>query len=89
MFDSNGISTDDINVSLENTNDSTYTLTYTPDYDWLSSEERVYPVTIDPTTTVYSATAISEAFIGAVDQNATDPDKFHYLGADNKLYFKY
>lgn len=89
MFDSNGISTDDIDVSLENTNDSTYTLTYFPDYEWLSSEERVYPVTIDPTTTVYSATAISEAFIGANSSTATDLDKFHYLGPDNKLYFKY
>lgn len=89
MFDSNGISTDDIDVSLENIGESTYTLTYSPDYDWLSSEERAYPVTIDPTTTVYSATAISEAFIGAVSSTATDLDKFHYLGADNKLYFKY
>lgn len=89
MFDSNGISTDDIDVSLENTGDSTYTLTYSPDYDWLSSDERVYPVTIDPTTTVYSATAISEAFIGTDNSTATDLDKFHYLGADNKLYFKY
>ncbi len=89
MFDTNGISTDDIDVSLENTNESTYTLTYSPDYDWLSSDERVYPVTIDPTTTVYSATAISEAFIGTDNSTATDLDKFHYLGADNKLYFKY
>ena len=89
MFDSNGISTDDIDVSLENTNDSTYILTYSPDYGWLSSEERVYPVTIDPTTTVYSATTISEAFIGAVDESATDLDKFHYLKNANRLYFKY
>lgn len=89
MFDLNGISTDDINVSLENTGDSTYTLTYAPDYDWLSSEERVYPVTIDPTTTVYSATAISEAFIGTVDSTATDLDKFHYFKSGNRLYFKY
>ena len=89
MFDSNGISTDDIDVSLENTGDSTYTLTYAPDYSWLSSEERAYPVTIDPTTTVYSATAISEAFIGTVDSTATDLDKFHYLKNANRLYFKY
>lgn len=26
-----------------------YTLTYTPDYEWLSAKERVYPVRIDPT----------------------------------------
>ncbi len=89
MFDSNGISTDYIDVSLENIGESTYTLTYSPDYDWLSSDERVYPVTIDPTTTVYSATAISEAFIGTVDSTATDLDKFHYLKNANRLYFKY
>ena len=26
-----------------------YTLTYTPDYEWLSDKQRVYPVRIDPT----------------------------------------
>lgn len=89
MFDSNGISTDNIDVSLENTENSEYNLIYTPDYNWLSSNERVYPVTIDPTTTVYSATAISEAFIGTVDSTATDLDKYHYLKSGNRLYYKY
>ena len=89
MFDSNGASTAEIAVTLENTENSVYNLTYTPDYTWLSAEERAYPVTIDPTTTVYSATAISEAFIGTVNSTATDLDKYHYLGKSNRLYFKY
>ena len=89
MFDSNGISTDAIDVSLKNTGESTYTLTYSPDYDWLSSEERVYPVTIDPTTTVYSATAISELYLGKETSTATDADKFIYLSPLSKVCYKY
>lgn len=89
MFDSNGFSTDNIDVSLEKSENSEYNLTYSPDYDWLSSQDRAYPVTIDPTTTVYSATVISEAFIGTVNETATDLDKFHYFKNGNRLYFKY
>ncbi len=51
MFDSNGIYSYDIKVSLENVSSGEYELTYTPDYEWLKDKSRAYPVTVDPTIT--------------------------------------
>ncbi len=45
----------DIAVSVANENTSTVTLTYTPSKEWLESNERVYPVTIDPVIEMPSA----------------------------------
>jgi len=46
----------DIDVSFEEENGK-YVLTYIPSYEWLTSEERVYPVTIDPTIDYKAAVA--------------------------------
>lgn len=49
MFDSENATSYDIAVELEKTSEGVYTLTYTPDTDWLRDKTRVFPVTIDPT----------------------------------------
>ncbi|MBR2327549.1 MAG: DNRLRE domain-containing protein [Clostridia bacterium] len=52
MEDANGEYSDDISVTLSPTSSKNkYILTYTPAYEWLSSDDRVYPVTVDPTVT--------------------------------------
>ena len=43
----NGVSYD-IDVELKNQDKSVLTLIYTPSKEWLESEERVYPIVIDP-----------------------------------------
>lgn len=61
MWDDNGVSSEDINVSLENKGDH-YLYTITPDTKWLFDTERQYPVTIDPTiVTQQSARLIKDA----------------------------
>ncbi len=88
MFDSNGAYSSEISVTLdENTANSEYSLTYTPNYAWLSSSERTYPVTIDPTTTVYSANAILETIIGVTDSTVMDENS--YTLQTERLYYKY
>lgn len=54
MFDANDENSADITVTLEETeNGCRYTLT--PDREWLQNPERVWPVTLDPTTSQNSA----------------------------------
>ena len=48
MTDSAGEYSNDIETTLLRAGDS-YTITYKPNYEWLSAKERVYPVKIDPT----------------------------------------
>ncbi|MBE6714515.1 MAG: DNRLRE domain-containing protein, partial [Ruminococcaceae bacterium] len=48
MYDKIGAMSSDIDVSLTENEDGTYTYMLTPDKAWMLSAERVYPVTVDP-----------------------------------------
>ena len=54
--------------------DNGYTLTYTPDYEWLSAKEREYPVKIDPTLfkAIYKET-VTDTYVSNV-QTSNNPD---------------
>ena len=51
MFDSaeNSDISEKIEVRLEKKSEGVYSLTYLPDMDWFQDDNRVYPITIDPT----------------------------------------
>lgn len=57
MIDANDTISEDVAVSLEKSENG-YTLTYFPDYSWLSSEDTAYPITIDPTITVLNENSL-------------------------------
>ncbi len=48
MWDEAGESSSDIAVSVEHTSKKTVEITYTPSAEWLNSDERVYPIVVDP-----------------------------------------
>ena len=48
MYDSNKAYSEDIKMDIEETNNG-FEITLTPDKNWINSEERVYPIIIDPT----------------------------------------
>ena len=54
--------------------ESGFQLTYTPDYEWLSAKERVYPVRIDPTLfqAIYKQT-VTDTYVSNV-QTSSNPD---------------
>lgn len=58
MFDSGMGSSSDIQVDLIENKTGGYILAYTPDEEWLENEDRVYPVTLDPTVAVYNSQVI-------------------------------
>ena len=51
MIDSTGQYSDKITVSLKQTDENTYVLIVSADKDWINSEDRIFPVTIDPQIT--------------------------------------
>lgn len=48
MYDKNNITSSDIKYSLESVNVNEYILKVNPDKCWIDSQERVFPITIDP-----------------------------------------
>lgn len=83
MYDSKLEFTDKIDISLEE-KDNKYILKLEPDKEWLNEEERVYPVTIDPTiqTSLYVQN-IDDTFIYKGDTNNTTRDEAHILRVGN------
>ena len=55
MYDSAGELSEDIKVELQDKGSGNFTITMTPDAQWLNDSKRVYPVTIDPTATTSRA----------------------------------
>ncbi len=54
MYDSSGAESEDIAVTLTNLGENEYLLKLIPDAAWINAEDRVYPITIDPTVSYYS-----------------------------------
>lgn len=48
MIDADGVSSMDVEYSLETVSGSEYILTVTADADWMNDDSRAFPVTIDP-----------------------------------------
>lgn len=71
MNDAKGELSKDIKVTLVKEVNG-YTLTWTPNNDWLQDKSRIYPVTIDHTITTSTASAdIMDSFISESNPNGT------------------
>lgn len=65
MMDNEGRCSDKIDTAIKNGDDK-YILSYTPDFEWLSEKERVYPVSIDPTITLSNSSNIEDSFVSSI-----------------------
>ena len=64
LMDSEGTSSGSLSVELEDLGEGCYLLHYTPDREWLESEDRVWPVMLDPTiSNTVSRSYIQDSFI--------------------------
>ena len=77
MIDSNGVVCKNIFYKLSQNNDK-YILSLTLDLDWLKSEDRVYPIYIDPTIIIDQSNNIEDTFIYLNDTNI-DRNSLGYL----------
>ncbi len=83
MYDNKLEFSDSIDIKLEK-QEGKYRLTLVPDEKWLLAEERVYPVTIDPTiqTSLYIED-INDTYIYKTDANNTTKHNAHILRVGN------
>lgn len=72
MIDAEDNISENVAVALEESEEGLYVITYTPDYSWLTSNDTVYPVNIDPTVTVVSNKTnqnIEDTFVTTTTKN--------------------
>ncbi len=80
MYDSSGAVSYEVIYQLSETKDGGYALKITADTQWLSSDERVYPVTIDPT--VYAQTINKDSHVSH-NNPSTNFGNWQYLRVQN------
>ncbi len=80
MQDANNEVLNDIEVTAT-LNGDVWTVTYTPDEEWLTSEERAYPILLDPsvTTKEYNSN-ITDTYISNGDTANHSSEQYLYIG---------
>ena len=81
MWDSANTASADIEVSLTQT-EGGYIYTLTPSREWLEAEERVYPVTLDPSLTAGDIHTVKDTSVvyGSSVNSAVRNKKYLYVG---------
>lgn len=81
MYDAKGQSSDDIQIDVKQ-NKKGYTLTLTPNKDWINSKDRKYPVVIDPdVTSSLVRSDIDATFICSIDTENKKNNLFVRVGS--------
>ena len=80
MYDSANVRSDNVEMQVEATKKG-FTLTVKPDEEWLSSEDRVWPIVIDPSTTTNINSNIIDAVIGDQLEPWVEGNDFLLVGA--------
>ena len=90
MYDADGKASADIAVTMVQSK-KTVEVTYTPNAEWLSAEERVYQVIIDPELVSPKLTSnITDLSFYALDMNAVEADSLYLkFGLDYYDYVKF
>ena len=78
MYDAEGNVSQNVTYTVESQNGNKYNLVVTPDRDWIESDDRTFPVTIDPTVEAVKTTlATYDTYI-----NQSAPNLNEYLRAE-------
>lgn len=85
MVDANGVMSTDVEYSLVQNNKWKYTFTVIANNDWINSNDRIFPVTIDPTVVANTVgTDISITSNGEIESTYLSIGNFTYNGVSYK-----
>lgn len=84
MLDAEESICEDVTVSLEESENG-YILTYVPNHEWLSDENTVYPITIDPTVTVLGNDSSGQNIEDTYVSSSSLKKKKNYSAADELI----
>ena len=90
MEDANNEVLNDIEVTVDQSG-NTCTVTYTPNEAWLTSEDRVYPILLDPsiTTKEYNSNIVDTYVYEGNGANHSTEQKLYYGVKSGKIYRTY
>ncbi len=85
LFDADGIESYDVAAALNASGDG-YDLVYTPDVQWMNSNDRVFPVTLDPSIIVETKKSdILDTYVSSSEPTANCSSRSYFTVGNNKL----
>ncbi len=91
VYDANGEFADASlsEYTLTKTGNNTYSLAVTADSEWMNSNDRAYPVTIDPPIYITSGSTVTDTYINSYSvTSAPSSLEYMYAGNTTQLYWK-
>ena len=88
MWDANDVYSDDIAVSLTDNNNGKYTLTITPDQNWMDDANRIYPITIDPPIYTSSSSSVLDLDFQTNSTTSTATSDSRWVNSVWRAYWK-
>ncbi|WP_238882331.1 DNRLRE domain-containing protein [Clostridium sp. YIM B02551] len=80
MYDANGETSSDVKIDVKE-NKKGYTLTLTPNKEWINDSKRSYPIVVDPNvTSTLSRYDIIATFVASIDTSDKDDNLFVRVG---------
>ena len=87
MYDSEGVYSQNVNYSLNEYKKGKYHLTISADPEWINSDERQFPVTIDPIIEKKYSNGITGATVNSKNPSVNFSSiPVYYVGNDNTFY---
>lgn len=87
MFDDAGQSSTAVSYSLERTEENVYRFTVTADSTWINSEERVFPVSIDPAIATTTRQSVRTTMVASRVPNENCSDRYEWFVGTSDFYY--
>ena len=79
MYDASGKASEDVQYKVEQIDEGEYVLYVAPDAEWINSEDRIFPVTVDPTVIVGKSDGMYYKLVKYI-AGLNDKDSLFFLG---------
>ena len=88
MWDANDVYSESIDVTLSNNGNGKYTLTISPDHNWMDDANRVYPITIDPPIYTSSSSSVLDLDFQMNSTSSTSTSNSLWVNSVWRTYWK-
>ena len=87
MYDASGVSSTDISYELKEAENGSYLFTIIADSEWINSNDRQFPVSIDPVVATETKASVRTTMVASAVPNENCSDRYEwFVGTDSYYY---
>lgn len=87
MYDASGVSSTDVSYELKEAENGSYLFTIIADSEWINSNDRQFPVSIDPVVATETKASVKTTMVASAVPNENCSDRYEwFVGTDSYYY---